>query len=199
MADNDPRAAGLAHGARSPIRPTQDLLAMNFDTGSPWYVAHTKPRQEAVAERNLQRQGFVTYLPRHTSWKKRRGAWLRVQAACFPRYLFFSPGNVRQGLDTVRSTIGVSALVRFGMAPATIGADVLAALHELEQRRNATAEAPGASPFVAGAAVCVDSGPLAGLVGIVAESSHERVAVMLSLLGREKRVVFGVEALRSVA
>lgn len=172
---------------------------MNFDTGSPWYVAHTKPRQEAVAELNLQRQGFATYVPLHTTWKKRRGAWLKVQEVCFPRYLFFSPGSVRQGIDTVRSTIGVSSLVRFGMEPATIAPAVLVALHALELRQNATQEAPGASPFVAGEAVCVDSGPLAGLVGIVAESSQQRVAVMLSLLGREKRVVFSAEALRSVA
>ncbi|MCI0507213.1 MAG: transcription/translation regulatory transformer protein RfaH, partial [Gammaproteobacteria bacterium] len=29
-----------------------------------WYTVHTKPRQEAIAEENLLRQGFTVYLPR---------------------------------------------------------------------------------------------------------------------------------------
>ncbi|NEV64216.1 transcription termination/antitermination NusG family protein [Thiorhodococcus minor] len=40
-----------------------------------WYLIHTKPRQEALADANLQRQAFETYLPLYIRVAKRRGAW----------------------------------------------------------------------------------------------------------------------------
>lgn len=174
-----------------------NALAINdFETGSPWYVAQTKPRQEATAVMHLQRQGYKTYLPMLTRWKKRHGQWCRVQEVCFPRYMFFSPGRPQQGISPVRSTQGVSSLVAFGQIPATIGGDVLMALNQLEQMRarQEAAEKP-ANPFAVGDTVRIESGPLSGLTSIVSASSTERVAVMLSLLGREKGISIAAGAL----
>jgi transcriptional antiterminator RfaH len=179
---------------------TDHDVCIDFDTGSPWYVAHTKPRQEFTAVMNLQRQGYGTYVPMLRRWKKRQGEWQRIEEVFFPRYVFFSPGHPRQGLATIRSTIGVASLVSFGLAPATVGRDVLLALREMEQAAQQPEEGKApAHPFAAGDAVRIDAGPLAGLVGIVAASGIERVAVMLSLLGRETRVECPAHALSCVA
>ena len=173
---------------------------VDFATGSPWYVAHTKPRQESTAVANLQRQGYKTYVPMLYCSKKRRGRWERIEEVCFPRYVFFSPGSPRQGLATVRSTIGVASLVSFGQKPATIATDVLHALQtmELAGQQCSNDDAP-VHPFAVGDAVQIDTGPLSGLVGIVAASGIERVGVMLSLLGREKQVEYPADALSLVA
>ena len=172
----------------------------NFDTGSPWYVAHTKPRQEFTAVENLQRQGYKTFVAMLYRSKKRRGQWMRIEEVCFPRYVFFSPANPRQGLATVRSTIGVSSLVSFGQKPATIATEVLHALQAIERAglQCSNDDAP-VHPFSVGDAVQIDTGPLSGLVGIVAASGIERVGVMLSLLGREKQVEYPADALSLVA
>jgi transcriptional antiterminator RfaH len=171
-------------------------LVNDFETGSPWYVAQTKPRQESTAVMNLHRQGYKTYLPMLANWKKRHGQWCRVHEVCFPRYIFFSPGKPQQSISPVRSTQGVSSLVTFGQIPATIGGDVLVALNQLEQMhiRLEVADKP-TNPFAVGDTVRIESGPLAGLTGIVSVSSTERVAVMLSLLGREKSVSIAANAL----
>ena len=50
-----------------------------------WYAVHARPRQEAVAELNLKRQGYRTYLPRILLRKRRRGKWARVVEPLFPR------------------------------------------------------------------------------------------------------------------
>ena len=39
---------------------------------SPWHVVHTKPRAEARALENLERQGFEVFLPMITLQKVRR-------------------------------------------------------------------------------------------------------------------------------
>ncbi|NIN33844.1 MAG: transcription/translation regulatory transformer protein RfaH, partial [Gammaproteobacteria bacterium] len=53
-----------------------------------WYLIHTKPRQEKLAEENLERQGYEIYLPMAEIRRKRRGRSVRVIDPMFPRYLF---------------------------------------------------------------------------------------------------------------
>jgi len=35
-----------------------------------WYLAYTKPREERIAEANLQQQDFEVYLPLYKKFKK---------------------------------------------------------------------------------------------------------------------------------
>ena len=42
-----------------------------------WYLIFTKPRQESLARENLERQGFVTYLPRAQRSRRRNGRYIK--------------------------------------------------------------------------------------------------------------------------
>ena len=55
-----------------------------------WYVAYTKPRQESVAECNLQRQSFETYLPWIFQARRKRGERKGIVEPMFPCYLFYN-------------------------------------------------------------------------------------------------------------
>jgi len=69
-----------------------------------WYLIHTKPCGEALAQENLERQGFETYLPRMAFTTRRQGR--RSVAPLFPRYLFLQLEEGRQALSPVRSSVG---------------------------------------------------------------------------------------------
>ena len=73
-----------------------------------WYAVQTKPRQELVAEQNLQRQGFVTYLPRIRLRKRKRNKLVDAVEPLFPRYLFIHVDPDQDSLAPVRSTLGVA-------------------------------------------------------------------------------------------
>ena len=45
--------------------PSHDEAAAAAD----WYLAYTKPQQEHIAELNLSRQGYATYLPLYKHYK----------------------------------------------------------------------------------------------------------------------------------
>jgi transcriptional antiterminator RfaH len=152
-----------------------------------WYVCHTKPRQEAVAEAHLVEQGYEVYLPRLAQWAHRRGDWQRSEAVLFPRYCFVRPGHAGQSLAPVRSTPSVSALVRFGGEPAVLADSQLQAIRALAAQME-TAVRQNAAPFATGESVTVIDGPLKGLAGIVSAAAADRVMVLLSLLGREQTV-----------
>ena len=83
-----------------------------------WYLVYCKPRQETVAQENLQRQGYETYLPRLHEARRRQGRRLSVIAPMFPRYLFVHLNTQTDTWGPIRSTIGIVSIVRFGRAAA---------------------------------------------------------------------------------
>lgn len=154
-----------------------------------WFLVLTKPSREGVARINLERQGYTVYYPRLSRRRMHRGRWIERIVSLFPRYLFVRLDMARQSLAPVTSTLGVTSIVRFGGAPASIPdavvsqlmnrADPESGLHRLECDRS----------LRPGSAVEVVSGAFEGLRGIFEyECGHERVVVLLGLLGRRTPV-----------
>ncbi len=79
-----------------------------------WYLVYSKPQQERVALENLERQGFTAYLPLVRARRRRQTRVVHVIEPMFPRYLFVNLSDLTDDWGPIRSTIGVSNLVRFG-------------------------------------------------------------------------------------
>ena len=153
-----------------------------------WYVVYCKPRQEAISEENLLRQGFRVYLPRIRITRRRRGQWVDAVEALFPRYIFIQIDPIRRSTAPVRSTRGVVGLVRFGGQPAVVPDEVIDVL--LQREDSASGLHQDNRPlFCAGQPVKLMEGPLAGMEGIFAqEDGEQRVTVLLELLGKTNRI-----------
>lgn len=154
-----------------------------------WYLAYTKPRQEEVARTHLERQGFEFYLPLYKKFKKTEQGPVSVFEPMFPRYLFFRPGKPGQSISAVRSTRGVSTIVRFGFEPAVIGEDLLDRIRQIEEERK-QASLQDLSELRAGQAVRLKHTALEGVDGLIQSVSSKRVAVLLEILGRPTVVQF---------
>lgn len=177
---------GLSHEA------WQDEAALAVRTPRMWHVAYTKPRQEAIAQAHLERQGYDVYWPRLKVYTKKRlpdghGQLPFEFEAMFPRYLFFRPQSGQQSISPVRSTVGISHVVRFGFEPAHIGEQTIERITQFEARQHlGSFEEIG--PLQLGTNVRVTNGPFSGLMGLVTQVSSKRVLVLLELLGRENAV-----------
>lgn len=147
-----------------------------------WYLAYTKPRQEDIAKRNLDQQGFETYLPLYKKFKKTEQGPVSVFEPMFPRYLFFKPGRPEQSISTVRSTKGVTTLVRFGFEPAVIDDELLRRIRQIEEDRD-HATLLELSQLKPGQTVRLQHTALKGVEGLVQSVSSKRVAVLLEILG----------------
>jgi transcriptional antiterminator RfaH len=152
-----------------------------------WYVVHTKPRQEQLACDNLCRQGFNTYLPRLKVIKRVQGQHRAVFDPLFPRYIFLQPSSASQSISPVRSSIGVSTVVRFGQEPAAISNELVLGLRRFEAYQNATKNEE-ISPFKEGKMVRVVEGALKGMEGLILKTSKQRVTLLMQLLGQEREV-----------
>lgn len=163
-------------------------------TAQAWYVCQSKPRQEAKALARLSEQGYEVYLPMLITWARKKGMWLRKEQVMFPRYCFVRCAHPGQSIAPIRSTPGVLGLVRFGNEVATLSDAMVQAIRELATR-NDVQLTENISPFTVGEQVAVVDGPLKGLTGLVSAIADERVAVLLSLLGREKPIMIPADHL----
>lgn len=145
-----------------------------------WYLVQSKPNQEIIAKDNLENQGYKVYLPLIPTKKKRNSRTIRVIAPMFPRYLFISLSEQIDDWGPIRSTIGVSSLVRFGMLAAKVPENLITSLRSKENE-------DGVHPiekndFEEGDSVRIAEGPFEGYEAIFsAKDDNERVIVLLKI------------------
>lgn len=164
----------------------------------PWYVAQTRPRQEAVAELNLQRQDFTCYLPRFTRLKRVRGHWQNVTEPLFPGYIFVNLDLGEGHIAPLFSTKGIKTLVRFGMHYQPFPDAGIEFLRQQETRQTEAEESD--LPFREGDEVQILEGPLAGLKAVYqCTRGQDRVLVLIHILGADKRVEVPADSVSSAA
>ena len=165
-----------------------------------WYVACTKPGGERLAESNLARQGFETYLPRVAKKTKTKTKALGlVTVPLFPRYIFIRVDLNAAPWRAINSTYGISRLVAFGDRPAPVANAVIEEIRgrELEDGLVSLAQA---QPFTPGEAVSIAGGAFEDRTGIFqCRTDKDRVRILLSLLGRDLTVSVPAETVRRVA
>jgi transcription antitermination factor NusG len=109
-----------------------------------------------------------------------------VKAPFFPGYLFVSLDLDCERWRSINGTVGVIRLVAFGSGgrPTPLPRGFVERLQELND-----GNCPIANELRAGDRVRVIGGPLDDLCGALeGASDHERVTILLSLLGKETRV-----------
>jgi transcriptional antiterminator RfaH len=149
-----------------------------------WYLIYTKPRQEKCALQNLEEQGYQCYMPLLPKEKLRQGALAVTDEPLFPRYLFISLAQdfMAKSWSPIRSTKGVSRLVRFGAEPARVDDALVELLRSYEAR---VLEQPERL-FKAGERVQLTEGPFAGIQGIYQMADGDRrVMVLIELMSKK--------------
>lgn len=153
-----------------------------------WYAIHTKPRSEEIAEENLVRQGFETYLPRCVVSRRNRGKWVDRIEPLFPRYLFIRLDLERDNVAPIRSTRGVVGLVRFSNTPAPVPEGLVEKL-KASANPETGLHALNAGGLEKGDKVRISEGPLSELDAVfLAWKGSDRALVLLSLLGKQNLV-----------
>jgi transcriptional antiterminator RfaH len=155
---------------------------------SNWYAVHSKPRQEHIALAHLERQGFTCFLPMALNpYQRRTQKKLRIEPL-FPRYLFLNATADEQSLRPVRSTRGVSTLVRFGIELARLPETVIRAIRSRCDGDTGLVRLDPV-PVEPGDRVRVFDGPLAGVQGLFqAVTGEMRALLLIEFMGRQTRV-----------
>jgi transcription antitermination factor NusG len=153
----------------------------NYDLeANPWFAVRVRSNHERMAEAHLRDRGFEEFAPTYRSERRWSDRKKEIDQMLFPGYLFCRL-NPRDRLP-VLSVPGVVGLVGFGKTPCPIPED------EIERIRRMVQSGLLVSPWPfleLGQNVSIERGPLAGIVGILAEEKGRwRLVVSIQLLGR---------------
>ena len=98
-----------------------------------WWVVQTKPQSESLAMEHLEQQGMTTYCPMFKQESIRHRLVQVNTVPLFPRYVFvLADANAKETVHTIRSTTGVSRLIKVGDQPSEIKTDVIDQIRMLE-------------------------------------------------------------------
>jgi len=145
-----------------------------------WYAVYTRPHHEKVVARVLQARAIECFLPLFQAENRWHDRYKIVQMPLFPGYLFV---NVSPA-ERLRIVIvpGVVCLVSSKGQPIPVPELEITAI------RNYLSMSLPAEPYpyvAAGTHVCIASGPLAGLRGVVLrQKSRLRVVISMDLIMR---------------
>ena len=153
-----------------------------------WFAVHTHARAEFVAQKNLERQGYTTYLPLFRTTRKHARKIEVVSAPLFPRYIFVCLVRGMDGPSKVRYSKGVSNIVSFGLKPASVSHNILQSLWDKEDE-DGLISFRKREKLVPGDKVNVIDGVFARTSGVIEKiSGNDRVLLLLDLLNQQLRL-----------
>jgi transcriptional antiterminator RfaH len=162
-----------------------------------WYAIHTKPRQEAVAQRTLAREGVETFFPKLKRKRTIRRVRRWVTGPLFPNYIF-ARFDLVGSARLVKYANGVANIVSFGGKPAPVDEHILGSIRAHGQDDVVTIKPP---ELRQGDPVRIQEGPLTGLEGIFERevSDSERVVILLQTIASRARVELSREQIERIA
>ena len=148
---------------------------------SAWFVAETKPKTEEQADAQLQRQAFVSFLPRVTVCTKRG-----IHAVpLFPGYLFVQ-FNLRLGQwRPITHTRGIQHIMgSHPERPTALPAGLVDYLMTTASLRSIVTELAPPTTIIPGSRIRLTAGPVATAEGVCLWSDARRVRFLMEVMGR---------------
>jgi transcriptional antiterminator RfaH len=161
-----------------------------------WFVARTEPQRERTAQHFLELAKFTVYIPVIRERQVKGGRRIVRLRSLFPSYVFIAFENGRWW--DARWTIGVSAVIMTDGVPAQLGDHVI---NEIKGReRGGAVELPRREMFRAGDRVRITAGVFNGHLGLFqGQLPRERIAILLSWLGTQRRVELPKDSIEAVS
>ena len=151
-----------------------------------WYLIQFKPNSHRLAERNLQRQGFETFLPLHEVARRKTSRFITDLRPLFPGYMFVGIDKNSAPWSKINSTLGVSRLVSFG---GTLKPLPLQLISSLMLRCDEGGKVLPPATLNPGDNVEVLTGPFAHFVATVETiDAQQRAWILMDFMGQSTRL-----------
>ena len=164
-----------------------------------WHLLMTKPREDERAESHLSNQDYELFRPMIRQFKIQGGKQMAITEPLFPRYIFIRLDDVLGNWSKIRSTRGVSKMVRFTDMPARVPDTLIEALRSQCIEENII-DITKDRPFVfdKGDEIEITDGSFRGLKAIIKEQvAEDRVLLLITLLGKEQELEISLTQVKS--
>ena len=143
-------------------------------------MARTLSNREQIAQINLDRMGFRSYVPKIRRTIRHARKQTNVLSPMFPNYIFVILNLSHDRWRSVNGTIGVSSLIMGAELPRAVPHGVVESLAQTCDQRTIALD----YAFKVGDRVRILSGPFADVVGqLDSLDERGRVRVLLEIMG----------------
>lgn len=159
-----------------------------------WFLAQLKPNCLSIATRNLDRQGFRSFVPLALETRRAGPRFKTQPRPLFPGYVFVSLDTTMGQWRAINSTFGVTRLVAFGGRPAAVPRGLV---EQIALRCDVNGLLLPPEELAPGDRVLVTNGPFSGVMAEVERTDADRrVWILLDLMGQSTRVQVDRDALK---
>jgi len=160
-----------------------------------WFILQFKPNSHQQASKNLNQQGFETFLPLHDTTSRKASRFITSNQPLFPGYMFIKFDRAVSNWHKINNTYGVSRLVTFNsiLKPIpTIFVD------NLMKRYDSSGKLLPIKRLKKGDQVKVLVGPFANFIATVETyETDQRIWVLMDLMGRKTKLQAPLDSLQS--
>lgn len=159
-----------------------------------WFVLQFKPNSHHQAVRNLNQQGFETFLPLDGSALHQKPRLANVIKPLFPGYMFVAFDRKNTPWNIINSTYGVSRLITFNSIPKSIPKSFI---NDLKKRCDSTGIIRAKRQLKSGDQVKVSTGPFTNFIATVESiEADKRIAILMDLMGRRTKLTTKIDNLQ---
>jgi len=160
-----------------------------------WFILQFKANSHNQAKKNLDQQGFETFLPLINTTSRKSSRFITITKPLFPGYMFVSFDRAETRWHVINNTYGVSRLVTFNAILKSIPNTFIV---NLMKRFDSSGKLLNAEKLKKGDLVKILNGPLANFIATVeAYETNQRIWVLLDLMGRKTKIQTKANALQS--
>jgi len=151
-----------------------------------WFILQFKSNSYHQAAKNLNRQGFETFLPLHDTTSRKLSRFVSTSKPLFPGYMFIRFDRAESDWHKINNTYGVSRLITFNSILKSIPTRFI---NNLKERYDLSGKLLPIKKFKKGDQVKVLTGPFADFIATVEkyEADH-RIWILMDLMGRETKI-----------
>ena len=158
-----------------------------------WFILQFKSNSHHQAARNLNRQGFETFLPLHDATSRKLSRFINTSKPLFPGYMFIKFDRAESEWHKINNTYGVSRLITFNSILKSIPTTFV---DSLMMRYDLSGKLLPMQKLKKGDQVTILKGPFANFIATVEKYEvDQRIWILMDLMGRKTKIITPLDAL----
>ena len=151
-----------------------------------WFILQFKSNSHNQAIKNLNRQGFETFLPLHNTTSRKLSRFINASKPLFPGYMFIRFNKTESEWHKINNTLCVSRLITFNSILKSIPTSFI---DSLMKRYDLSGKLLPIQKLKKGDEVTVLKGPFADFIATVETyETDQRIWILIDLLGRKTNI-----------
>ena len=159
-----------------------------------WFILQFKPNSHNQAAKNLNRQGFETFLPLYDTTLRKASRFVTSTKPLFPGYMFIKFDRTEPKWHKINNTYGVSRLITFNSILKSVPSIFI---DNLIKRYDSSGKLIPIEGMKKGDKVKILEGPFANFIATVEKyETDQRIWVLMDYMGRKSKIQAATDSLQ---